>query len=110
MIANCQAILERDMMYESRLSRSAYWDVLSNYNKYKLGKDLDSGWCWIMAENGVKVILLSLTSFQKVDFFYTDLFINTVEAIWNNCRLYEIESNLKNLSKSIPLQYEPKIC
>ena len=87
MIANCQAILERDMMYEGRLSRSAYWDVLSNYNKYKLGKDLDSGWCWIMAENGVKVILLSLTSFQKVDFFYTDLFINTAGTIAGSIKL-----------------------
>ena len=29
------------MMYESRLSGSAYWDALSNYDKYKLGKNLD---------------------------------------------------------------------
>ena len=29
------------MMYESCLSGSAYWDALSNYDKYKLGKNLD---------------------------------------------------------------------
>ena len=41
-ITNCQAIPERDMMYESRLSGSAYWDALSNYDKYKGGKNTSS--------------------------------------------------------------------